>query len=373
MTGERLKGIVLVPTYRCNLSCDYCYNPPPRDMHTVLPIDAGRKILVEAQRMGAESLDLVGGEPSILPLNYLKDLLGQSDGMKKGVSTNGLVAISRPEVAELFREFDVIQVSIHPFRFSKSELTSHVTKLASMIRSLRKDSDSVVVNMVIDARTAQLLGDEALFDSMGKALEGLTKTLEMNVANLVGHAAEDRTVVPSVSEILALRSRVPMLESVLEAHRIKLSTNLKTYFLPRPNLWGKNAVVLDPYGNVLPLDESTIDIVHFGIVRFGTWRDPLEEIWNESDSMNLFRGEEWLPASCRSCPILKWCRGGNRVDALLVGGDLFGENPFCLCSARHLDILRAYHDQSALGRESIDRFYDEAVESLKSSRKVAPA
>lgn len=363
--NEKLKGIVLVPTYRCNLTCDYCYNPAPRDMRTVLPLEAVRKVLGEAAAMGANALDLVGGEPTTLPVAYLEDIVRYSAEMKKAVSTNGMLAMRRPDMVDVLRDFDVLQISIHPFRFTKQELISHVSMLAQMIRTLDKEPDDIVVNMVIDKRTAELLRDEPLFESIASILEDLTTTFEVNVANLVGHAVTNREVIPTVSEILELRSAIHMLESTANAHGIKLATNLKNYFLPRPNLWGRNAALIDPMGNVLPMDESTIDLVHRGIVEFKTWEAPLGETWNESDSINLFRGDDWVPDSCRACPLLKWCGGGSRMDALVVGGDLFGEDPFCLCSTKHKEILRAYGEDSDLGEVSLSRFYEEAVEFLK--------
>jgi pyrroloquinoline quinone biosynthesis protein E len=55
----------------------------------------------------------------------------------------------------------------------------------------------------------------------------------------------------------------------------------------------------------------------------------LAEIWLDSPSFNVFRGVDWLPEPCRSCPEKESDFGGCRCQAELIGGAARGADPVC--------------------------------------------
>src|SRR5206468_2855709 len=52
-------------------------------------------------------------------------------------------------------------------------------------------------------------------------------------------------------------------------------------------------------------------------------------IWRESESFNRFRGTEWMPEPCRSCPQKEIDFGGCRCQAALLTGDAVNTDPVC--------------------------------------------
>src|SRR5204862_130022 len=75
----------------------------------------------------------------------------------------------------------------------------------------------------------------------------------------------------------------------------------------------------------------------------------LEWIWHESDALNRFRGEAWMPEPCRSCPRKAVDFGGCRCQAFLVAGDAGLTDPVCsLAPQRHvIDAAVAQVEQAA--------------------------
>src|SRR5204862_6997593 len=63
---------------------------------------------------------------------------------------------------------------------------------------------------------------------------------------------------------------------------------------------------------------------------FETVREhPLEWIWRESEALQRFRGESWMPEPCRSCARRAIDFGGCRCQAFLVTGDAGATDPVC--------------------------------------------
>jgi pyrroloquinoline quinone biosynthesis protein E len=106
--------------------------------------------------------------------------------------------------------------------------------------------------------------------------------------------------------------------------------------LPKPCMggWGRTAMVVAPNGDVLPCQAaSTIPGLEFANLRDHS----LEWIWNESDAFTRFRGTDWMPEPCRTCPLDRqeadW--GGCRCQALRLTGDATATDPVCQFSPHH--------------------------------------
>ena len=97
---------------------------------------------------------------------------------------------------------------------------------------------------------------------------------------------------------------------------------------------GPDAMVIAPNGDVLPCQAaSTIPGLEFDNVR----DQPLEWIWCESDAFARFRGTDWMPEPCRSCPL-----GRQEVDfgrlplpGAALTGDAAATDPVCQFSPHH--------------------------------------
>jgi pyrroloquinoline quinone biosynthesis protein E len=83
---------------------------------------------------------------------------------------------------------------------------------------------------------------------------------------------------------------------------------------------------VNPRGDVLPCQAANaIPDLAFDNVRAHS----LAWIWRESDAFNRFRGFEWMPEPCQSCPERERDFGGCRCQAALLAGDAARTDPVC--------------------------------------------
>src|SRR5439155_22881268 len=96
---------------------------------------------------------------------------------------------------------------------------------------------------------------------------------------------------------------------------------------PCLNGWGQRYLTINPIGDVLPCPtaSSAIPDLRFENVRARA----LDWIWRESESFNRFRGTEWMPEPCRSCPQREIDFGGCRCQAALLTGNAANTDPVC--------------------------------------------
>jgi pyrroloquinoline quinone biosynthesis protein E len=115
------------------------------------------------------------------------------------------------------------------------------------------------------------------------------------------------------------------------AGRIDIFHVLSDYYETRPkpclNGWGQRYLTVNPIGDVLPCPtaSSAIPDLRFENVRARA----LDWIWRESESFNRFRGTEWMPEPCRSCPQKEIDFGGCRCQAALLAGNAALTDPVC--------------------------------------------
>jgi pyrroloquinoline quinone biosynthesis protein E len=61
-------------------------------------------------------------------------------------------------------------------------------------------------------------------------------------------------------------------------------------------------------------------------------------IWRDSESFNRFRGTEWMPEPCRSCPQREIDFGGCRCQAALLTGNAANTDPVCEFSPNRVTV-----------------------------------
>ena len=117
---------------------------------------------------------------------------------------------------------------------------------------------------------------------------------------------------------------------------------LPDYFSDRPKPcmggWGRVAMVVDPIGRVLPCHEAgEIDGLEFWNVQDRS----IAEAWEEAPGMRAYRGTDWMPEPCRSCPEREIDFGGCRCQAFRLLGDASKTDPACGRSPDHALITSA--------------------------------
>jgi PqqA peptide cyclase len=124
---------------------------------------------------------------------------------------------------------------------------------------------------------------------------------------------------------------------------------LPDYYETRPkpclNGWAQRYLTVNPIGDVLPCPtaSSAIPDLRFENVR----TRPLDWIWRESESFNRFRGTEWMPQPCRSCPQKEIDFGGCRCQAALLTGNAANTDPVCTLSTNRTVVDEVLHDTNS--------------------------
>jgi len=342
---ENLHVISLFPSYSCNLKCPYCYIPSFGDEH-VLELEIIDKVLSEARKaLDLESLDIVGGEPLLLPIQYLSRILRYAEKFRVGISTNLTVRDSLK--IELLKYVHIIQISMHLFRFSDyNSMMNYAIDIKELLENINKEPESVIINIVI---TREMFDPVTygkfclMIEEILQVLHDFSSNFEIMIPYPYGHALVNRFSLPTHTQISAICNLVSKLrDTICHDYKINLASNACDFFRPRPNMWGRLGIVLDPYGNILPMDEGSVNLVNKVPIKFDTWKDPLDRIWHESKVLNMFRPSKWLPPQCVSCPSRNLCSGGSRISAFSITGDLFRMDPFCPFSEDHKMVLKLY-------------------------------
>ena len=115
---------------------------------------------------------------------------------------------------------------------------------------------------------------------------------------------------------------------------------------PKPCMggWGRQNLNVTPSGKVLPCHAAE----SIPGLRFDNVRDrPLAEIWYRGAAFKAFRGTDWMPEPCRSCPRQAQDFGGCRCQAFALTGDARATDPACSLSPQHAGAGR---DRRARGR-----------------------
>ena len=98
----------IIPSYTCNLQCPFCFNKDQWNNHDILDLEYLQHVLDNVQQLTC--LVIIGGEPSILPAEYLNSLLDicikKMDGIKPIVYTNLVKQFPYPDKANLFVSYD---------------------------------------------------------------------------------------------------------------------------------------------------------------------------------------------------------------------------------------------------------------------------
>jgi pyrroloquinoline quinone biosynthesis protein E len=102
------------------------------------------------------------------------------------------------------------------------------------------------------------------------------------------------------------------------------------------NGWGAVFLTIAPDGSALPCHAArSLPGLTFPNVRDHSVR----EIWYDSDAFNHFRGFDWMPEPCRSCPEKTRDFGGCRCQAYMLTGDAAATDPVCDKSPHHGALL----------------------------------
>jgi pyrroloquinoline quinone biosynthesis protein E len=377
MNTPRPYALLAEITYRCPLHCPYCSNPvavslpatPKSDgggreapcrpqgggyTNSELRTDEWKRVIREAAALGVLQIGFSGGEP--LSRRDLAELIraAREANLYTNLITSG-IGLDDDRVRVLRDAgLDSIQLS---FQSDESSLADEIAGARAHKRKLdvaakiRVAGVPLSLNFVIHRRNIDRL--EQMID--------LAETLgadRVELANVqfYGWAFRNRAA------LLPTREQVNRAREIATAAKERLAGKIDLFYVPpdyygtRPkpclNGWGQRYLTVNPLGDVLPCPTASSAIPDLRFENIRT-RD-LDWIWRESESFNRFRGTDWMPEPCRSCPQKEIDFGGCRCQAALLAGNAANTDPVCEFSPNRSVIETVLHDTNSTGNHAPD-------------------
>ncbi len=329
MIAPRPYALLAEITHRCPLHCPYCSNPTQARNNHELTTDEWKRVIHEAAKLGVLQIGFSGGEP--LARRDLAELIraAREANLYANLITSG-IGFDDDRISSLRDAgLDSVQLS---FQSDEADLADEIAGAGAHQRKLevaakiRAAGIPLSLNFVIHRRNIDRLPE----------IIGLSETLEaerVELANVqfYGWAFLNRAVLLPTREQVVRAREIATAAKARLAGKIDIFYVLPDYYETRPkpclNGWGQRYLTVNPTGDVLPCPtaSSAIPDLRFENVRARA----LDWIWQESESFNRFRGTEWMPEPCRSCPQKEIDFGGCRCQAALLTGNAANTDPVC--------------------------------------------
>ena len=333
-------------TYRCPLQCPYCSNPVDFGRYTEeLDTQEWQRILEEAATLGVAQVHFSGGEP-LLRKDIVQIIKKARDlDLYTNLSTGGTLLTEK--LAHELRSvgLDNIQISIQDADSFKSDYISsggvgsfEKKKKAALIA--KTAGFPLTLNVVLHKQNLDNI--EAIIclaEDLG------AERLELANTQFNGWALKNRNL------LLPTRSQIKHAVIIVESARQRMKDKMEILYVvpdyfeqyPKPCLygWGRVFMTITSDGTVLPC-QAAREIS--GLKFENAQNKSLEKIWFESESFCIFRGTDWMPEPCRSCPQKLIDFGGCRCQAFLLTGNAAVTDPVCSLSPHHIIIEQALKD-----------------------------
>ena len=352
--AERPYALLAELTYRCPLHCPYCSNPVRAAESVELDSEEWKQVIREAGTLGVLQVGFSGGEP--LQRKDLEVLIqvARETGLYTNLITSGMGLTERRAKQLAATGLDNIQLS---FQAAEGEL-------ADRIAGVRNAHDQKLRVAMLVQKTGVALSLNVVLhrfniDRLRQIIElaeqlGATR-LELASTQYYGWANRNRPILMPTRIQVEAAARVARAERKRLMGRIEILYVLPDYFTNRPkpcmNGLGRRYLTINPAGFVLPCPTAW----EIPGIRFDTVRErSLAWIWKMSESFNRFRGTEWMPDPCRSCPQKEIDFGGCRCQAALLTGNPSNADPVCEFSPHHRLVREAADGR--VDRPAIDSF-----------------
>jgi len=329
-------------TYSCPLQCPYCSNPVDFGRYTdELNTHEWQRLLGEAVALGVVQVHFSGGEP-LLRTDILQIVRKARDlGLYSNLSTGGTLLTEKLAHDLRGAGLDSLQVSIqdadsHNSDYIAGGLASFEKKKKAAL--LAKNAGfALTINVVLHKQNLDNI--DAI---IGLAEDLGAERLELANTQFNGWALKNRIL------LLPTCSQVERAVTVVESARHRLKGKMEILYVlpdyferyPKPCLygWARVFMTITADGTVLPCQAAR----EIRGLKFENARNKsLEKIWFESESFCMFRGTDWMPEPCRSCPQKMTDFGGCRCQAFLLTGDAAVTDPVCSLSPHHVIIEKA--------------------------------
>jgi len=364
MTVPRPYALLAEITYRCPLHCPYCSNPvalPVADSPCEAPrrpqgggysngeltTEEWKRVIRETAALGVLQIGFSGGEP--LVRRDLHELVraAREANLYTNLITSG-IGLDDDRLGALHDAgLDSIQLS---FQSDESSLADEIAGARAHERKLgvaakiRAAGIPLSLNFVIHRRNIDRLPQMLDLTEMLGA-----ERVELANVQFYGWAFRNRVVLLPTREQVDRARKIATSAKARLAGKIDIFYVLPDYYQTRPkpclNGWGQRYLTVNPIGDVLPCPTASSAIPD---LRFENVRERnLDGIWRDSESFNRFRGTEWMPEPCRSCPQKEIDFGGCRCQAALLTGDAVNTDPVCEFSPNRAMVDAVLHNTNS--------------------------
>jgi pyrroloquinoline quinone biosynthesis protein E len=322
-----------------------------------LTTDEWRRVIREAAALGVLQVGFSGGEPLVRP--DLAELIraARDANLYTNLITSG-IGLHHDRVHRLRDAgLDSVQLSFQSDQSGLSDeiagARAHEHKL-HVAAKIRAAGIPLSLNFVIHRRNIDRLAQMIdLAETVG------AERVELANVQFYGWAFLNRACLLPTPEQVAHAREIASAAKARLAGRIDIFYVLPDYYEIRPkpclNGWGQRYLTINPSGDVLPCPtaSSAIPDLTFENVRTRA----LDWIWRESEAFNRFRGTEWMPEPCRSCPQREIDFGGCRCQAALLTGNAANTDPVCEFSPNRPVVDAVLHDVNSPSDDARDWTY----------------
>ena len=335
-------SLIAEVTHRCPLHCLYCSNPLELKRHEEeLSAADWKRVCAQAAELGVLHLHLTGGEP--LARRDLPELIraGRDAGLYVNMITSGIGLGQERMAALIDAGLEHVQLSFQDLEEAAANhiagTRAHAHKLA-LLPILKKFPVALTINLVVHRLNLDRLD---AFIAMAEQFE--PDRLEIAHVQYYGWALKNRGLLMPTEE--QVQQSLGVIENARQRlkGRIHIEAVVPDYYGRFPKAcmggWGRQVMLIDPTGQALPCHAAAV----IPGMRFDNVRDrDLSWIWRHSEAFERFRGDAWMPETCRACSRKDQDFSGCRCQALLLTGNAAAMDPVCTYSPDHglLETLR---------------------------------
>lgn len=341
--------------HRCPLQCPYCSNPMQLEKRGAEMTTAEwSDVFRQAVDMGILQVHFSGGEPCVR--KDLEELVASAHGLGLYINliTSG-VPLSGERIGKL-KELGLnhVQLSLQDSDEETANLIAHYPdsyrKKLKVAHEVRAHGLPLTLNAPVHR-----MNIDHLEGTIDLAVEMDAERMEVAHVQYYGWAYHNRAA------LMPHRHQLEWATEVVERARERLRGKLvidyvvPDYYARRPKAcmggWARQFLNVTPSGKVLPCHAAeSITTLEFDNVR----KRPLKDIWLHSKAFEMFRGVDWMPEKCRSCPRHEIDWAGCRCQAFAITGDATSMDPACEFSDHHEALVHIADLESRTGETKFD-------------------
>ncbi|MEM7731516.1 MAG: pyrroloquinoline quinone biosynthesis protein PqqE [Pseudomonadota bacterium] len=347
-------------THRCPLSCPYCSNPLElARMDQEIDTNTWARVFREAADLGVLQLHLSGGEPATR--RDLVELVkaARDAELYTNLITSG-IGLTQKRLESLDEAgLDHVQLSLQG---TTPELADEIGGYSGGFQRKMQVAEWIgevgfplTLNVVLHRRNLHQIPC-----ALEIAQEIGARRIEIATVQFHGWALANRDA------LMPTREQAQEAIKIVNRARKELKGTLVIDFVPADyhdqlpkrcmGGWGTTGLNIAPDGQVLPCHAAQT-IPH---LTFDTVRDKhLAEIWYDGPAFNAYRGDHWMPDTCKSCDRKEIDFGGCRCQAMALTGDPNATDPVCAKSPHHAAVKEQALAHSAHG-DDVPLTYREA-------------